>query len=167
MLMRRVLFGAALALLACGSAFAAPSDKDLKKIEDSLKKAGPEATLKKFYDCDNGIGWKLLETGDPRAVKLAFGVMPAADACYGEVMAIELGYALTANPTLMMGYYKQYPQDFPDWCVPGLIGPTEAEWKAVIDKAEKAVLSVKDPALAKPKQICIDQIKQARATPLN
>ncbi len=167
MSMRRCLFGAAIALIACAAASAAPSDNDLRKIEDSLKKAGPDATLKKYYDCDNGIGWKLLETGDPRAVRLAFGVMPAADACYSEVMSIELGYALTANPILMMGYYKQYPQDFSDWCVPGLIGPTEAEWKAVIDKAEKAVLSVHDPALAKPKQICIDAIKQARTTPLN
>ena len=141
---------------------ASPRDAKIRRIERNLSDFGPEATLKKYFDCSNGIGWDLISTGDPRAVKIAFAVMPATDACYAEIMSIVLGEALSNNPELMLGYYRQYPEQFSEWCVPGLIEPTRAEWKAAIDKAERAIRSVHDPALHEAKEICLRELARAR-----
>ncbi|HXC55184.1 MAG TPA: hypothetical protein VNU97_07820 [Rhizomicrobium sp.] len=134
----------------------------MARIEASLRQAGPAATLKRYFDCDNGIGWKLVETGDPRAVKIALAVLPVVDACYGEVMAIELGWAMSNNPALMLGYARQYPDAFADWCYPGLIEPTDAEWNAALAKAERAISGVHDPKLAAARATCLRAIVQAR-----
>jgi hypothetical protein len=106
-----------------------------------------------------------VSSGDPRAVKIAFAVMPAADACYAEIMAIVLGQALSNNPKLMLSYYPKYPKAFAEWCVPGLIDPTAAEWTAAVDKAERAIRSVHDPALEEAKQICLAEVARARRMP--
>ena len=140
-------------------------DAKIEQIERSLAHAGPAATLRKFFNCNNGIGWDLVSSGEPRAVKIAFALMPETDACYSEIMSIVLGQALSNNPELMLGYYAKYPKSFPEWCVPGLIGPTDAEWKAAVDKAEHAIRSVHDPALAKAEEICLTEVARARTMP--
>jgi len=149
-------------LTATPGAQAASHDAELKRIEDSLKRLGPDATMKKYFGCDNDKAWSLIDSGDPRAVKIGLAFLPVADACYSEVLSISLGYALTNNPILMLGYQKDYPDAFPEWCVPGLIGPTQAEWTAAINKAEKAIKSVTDPKLDKAKQICLKQVADSR-----
>jgi hypothetical protein len=161
----RGLVVAFLALAVTASAQAASHDTQIRRIEDSLKRFGPDATMKKYFGCDNDKAWALIDSGDPRAVKIGLAFLPAADACYSEVLSVSLGYALTNNPSLMLGYQKDYPKEFPEWCVPGLIGPTQAEWTAAIDRAEKAVRSVTDPKLDKAKQICLKQIADSRKMP--
>jgi hypothetical protein len=157
--------GALVLLLTTTAGQAASHDADFKRIEDSLKRRGPEATLKKYFGCDNDKAWALIDSGDPRAVKIGLAFLPVADACYSEVLSVSLGYALTNNPALMLGYQKDYPEAFPEWCVPGLIGPTQAEWTAAINKAEKAIRSVSDPKLDKAKQICLKQVADSRKMP--
>jgi hypothetical protein len=161
-LLRGAIAGLALLLVTGVGARAASHDAQLKRIEDSLKRAGPGATMKKYFSCDNDKAWALIDSGDPRAVKIGLAFLPVVDACYSEVLSVSLGYALTNNPTLMLGYQKDYPKDFAEWCVPGLIGPTQAEWKAAIDRAEKAIKSVTDPRLDKAKQICLKEVADSR-----
>jgi hypothetical protein len=152
-------------LSATAAAQAGSHDSQLKRIEDSLKRVGPEATMKRYFGCDNDKAWALIDSGNPRAVKIGLAFLPVADACYSEVLSVSLGFALTSNPSLMLGYQKDYPKEFPEWCVPGLIGPTQAEWTAAIDKAEKAIKSVSDPKLDKARQICLKQVADSRKMP--
>jgi hypothetical protein len=156
-----------LLLIAAVSSNAIASSRDAKiaRIERSLAHAGPAATLRKFFNCDNGIGWDLVSSGEQRAVKIAFALMPETDACYSEIMSVVLGRATSNNPELTLGYYAKFPKTFAEWCVPGLIGATDAEWKAAIDKAERAIRSVRNPALAKAREVCLAEVARARTMP--
>ena len=161
----RGLVAGILFLVVATPALSSGREAEIAQIERSLAHSGPEATLKRYFDCDNGVGWTLVSSGDARAVKIAFAVMPAADACYAEIMPIVLGEALSSNPELMLSYYPKYPKIFPEWCVPGLIDATEGEWKAAIDKAERALRGVHDPKLARARDLCLSEVARARTMP--
>ncbi len=139
----------------------------IARIEASLRIDGPAATLKRYFDCENGLGWKLVESGNARAVNVALALMPAADTCYGESITVALSYAMSANPRLMLGYADKYPKHFSQWCIPSLFDATDKEWKAAIDRAERAIRSVHDQKLASAKQICLLEIDRARRQALH
>jgi hypothetical protein len=73
-------------------------------------------------------------------------------------MNIALGQAMTRNPRLLLSYYDRFPKALPQWCVPGLMEPTDAQWRSALDKAQHAIEAVKDERLRPARDICLGQI---------
>lgn len=133
----------------------------LKRIETSLQKEGAKPTLNRYFGCEAGDGYWVVETGDPRAVALAVRLHADSDACVAESLVSALGSAMAANPTAVLPYVGSLKQDI---CLPFISDEiSRSEALAIIARSEKAISGVSAPDLIPARDKCLASIRQARA----
>lgn len=135
----------------------------LREITASLRLSGGPATLQRYFSCENGPGYAIVASGDAAAVKLGVDLVPFTDACTGELMGDALGTAMRNNPEVVLPYLDSAPF-FRDYriCLPLMLETPPAEANLILDRQERALVSVRDPVLLKKRDECLDVIRSAR-----
>jgi hypothetical protein len=165
----------ALAMLASTAHAVTPKQRQrIDAMVKALDSDGPTKTLLQYFHLEDpdvgtkdGAGYALVETGDPTAVRVGVAVMAESDAGVSESLHSSLAIALTKNPAAVLAYYPQIkPANRKNICVPFIAAddPNSAALaKAALARAERALNTVHDPALAAGKAACLEKVRDYRA----
>ncbi len=139
---------------------------DVAAIEKSLKTDGPAQTLKTYFNCSHPDGYRLIQSGDARAIDLAAKLLEVADGCDSEMLLSSLATAIQKNPEAVLPYMKTVQRgnvNRENFCIPFIAEETpRADALAVLERSERSLRAVNKPDLQKPKQICLDEIEKYR-----
>jgi len=165
-----------LALLGSNAALAVTL-KQRQRIEAMAKvldSDGPKRALERYFhlkdpaeETAGGSGYALVETGDPTAIRVGVAVLRESDAGVSESLKSSLAIALARNPTAVLSHYDQIgPSNRQNVCVPFIAADDpnpDAEAKAALARAERALKTVHDPALAAARDACLGAVRDYRA----
>jgi hypothetical protein len=144
----------------------AARERLLQDIKDSLTRVGPDQTLKVYFDCSHGEGYSLVESGEPRGVAVAVKLLGFSDGCYTESLASALATGMQANPEAVLPFMQAAQHDrvaVQSFCIPFIgEGTTQADALTVLDRSERALLSVHRPDLRAARESCLDAIRRYR-----
>ena len=153
--MRRLIVLALLALF--GVATPAWSASLLARMEASLTRDGADKTIERYFDCENGKGYAVIETGDPRAVAFAVKMLKWSDACVTESLLSSLGTAMQVAPRIVLPYVGTSDLLNADQiCLP-FISEDEPDSvaHAIVARSRRAIEGVHDPKLEKQRFACL------------
>ena len=119
--------------------------------------AQPEVTS------DEGLQW--VARGSPEALAAAVRALPKADGHAGEALLDALGRAMQVEPARVLALVGTSDLLAPRYiCVPSLFGDDAPQRvKAELERSRKAIESVSDPALARPREACLAELAQAQS----
>jgi hypothetical protein len=149
------------ALLAASTASAAVLTPD--DIARDIQKHGAKAVVDRLW---NNNDWERVmdhvDTGDARWIALVPRLAPGTDAGTAEELPIALAFALPRNPEAVLSVIGgKKGLRIADVCSAPFIEDTVPNIPAYIKRAEAAVSRVSDPALARTKTECLEQLKTA------
>lgn len=133
-----------------------------KATVDKLSDAAPYDARFMLGDYD-----KVLEgvaSGDARWLALVPRLDPGTDAGSAESLRIAVAEALPRNPAGVLRFTSRLSW-FRDACAYPMIEPTDQEERAYFRVAIPALKAVHDPALRRPKRICLTELMKARRSP--
>jgi hypothetical protein len=128
-----------------------------------IKEHGAKAAVARLWNNDDyDQVMDKLKTGDDRWIALAPLLAPGTDADAGEDLLVALAFALPRNPravlTVLAGKQGSF---FVDVCTVPFDEGTVKDISVYIKRARKAVAEVSDPALARTKAECLEQLRTA------
>lgn len=142
--------------------YAHGADFTPSQVEASLKDAGGQATLEKFFSCehDEGTAYPKIATGNTTWVALGVKILGYSDACYAEGIVAALGQAMQNRPHVVLPYVNSSLRLTADRiCLPFI--SDELPVKDQLSKVrvvKKSILRVSTPRLAAQKKACLDLI---------
>jgi hypothetical protein len=138
----------------------------VETLQKSMKTDGPVQTLKTYFGCSHPEGYRLIRSGDGRAVDLAAKLLDYADGCDAEMLLSSLATAIQKNPEAVLAYLSTVQGGHANpgtFCIPFIaedVSRTEA--LAILARSEQSLLKVKRPDLQKARQTCLDEIRKSR-----
>jgi hypothetical protein len=174
---RKILASVTALALLCSPAAHAVTPRQKQRIDAMAKvldAEGPRKALERYFHLKDpadgpkgGSGYALVETGDPTAIRVGVAVLAESDGGVSESLHSSLAVALAKNPTAVLSYYSQIPPgNRQNICVPFISADDpngDAQAKAALARAERALKSVHDPALAAGKAACLEEVRDYRA----
>jgi hypothetical protein len=172
---RTILASAAVLAFFASTAAEAVTPRQRQRIDAMAKvldAEGPKKALERYFyvkdpaaRATGGSGYALVETGDPTAVRVGVAVLAESDGGVSESLHSSLAIALAKNPTAVLAHYAQIPPGSREnICVPFISeDDSDAQAKAALARAERALKSVHDPALAAGKAACLAEVRDYRA----
>jgi hypothetical protein len=156
---------ALLSVLGLMSSAVAAGGVTIEAIEASLAEKGPQATLAAYFSCEkeDGSAYPAIAGGSREWVALAEKMIAYTDACYTESLQAALGAAMRKSPRNVLPLVDKTPALSADHiCLPFISDeqPVAAQARE-IQKSRRAIASVRDRRLAKPKAACLRFIRGA------
>ena len=145
------------------TAIASPS---IAQVERSLKNQGPSAVLHRYFDCGaTGVpAYRQIASGNAQWLNLAARLVAEADGCFSLLLSSAIAEALPSNPSAVLSLVKSSEHLTPDrMCLPFMSEDIAIEVHlATLQRAEKALHSVKSKQLSSSKQACLEEVRRAR-----
>jgi len=155
-----------LVLLSAAAGVTATQAVDIATLERSLTENGPQRTLATYFHCEHPEGYRLIGSGDPRAVALAVKLLDASDACDTEMLMSSLATAIQHNPEAVLPYLNTVLHgraQHENFCIPFIAEETpKADALDVLDRSERALKNVSRPDLQDARRTCLAEIDKYR-----
>jgi hypothetical protein len=139
--------------------------KQLSLIVQSLQRDGPKLTMERYFSCERDDDYGLVETGEPRAVAVAFALYPYTDACGTLSLHSAISAALWNNPLEVLPYINRLPEGRDSNCVPFISNElTKEQYHTLTERmkrAESTLGRVKRSDLQAVKNLCVNKIEEA------
>lgn len=138
----------------------------VETLQKSMMADGPAQTLKTYFECSRPEGYRLIQSGDRRAIDLAAKLLDSSDGCDTEMLLSSLAIAIQKNPEAVLSHMSAVLGGHADpltFCVPFIAEDVSAtDALAILARSEQSLLKVKRPDVQKARQTCLDAIRKSR-----
>jgi hypothetical protein len=145
---------------------AADANVSVETLQQSMKADGPVQTLKTYFGCSHPDGYRLIQSGDARAVELAAKLLDNADGCDTEMLLSSLATAIQKNPEAVLPHMSTVQggnANRENFCIPFIAEDvSRADALAILARSEQSLLKVKRPDLQDARQTCLKEIRKYR-----
>ncbi|MBV8977882.1 MAG: hypothetical protein JO261_04495 [Alphaproteobacteria bacterium] len=127
------------------------------QMEKDFAARRAQFVIERYFDCQHGSGYRLVDSGDPSSVKLAATLLAHADACVTESLQTALGTAMARRPAVVLPYVNTNERlQAARICLPFISDEdSPARRQAVVARTRRALLRVHSRTLARQRAACL------------
>ena len=137
----------------------------ISEVEQAFASNGPKYVISRYFDCETGEGYRLVASGEPRAIRFAVRLLKHSDTCVSELLHSSLGEAMIVAPETVLPYVNTDQRlTANDICLTFLSADDPpATLRPIVARARSSLLRVTSPELVPQRNACLEQVESLPA----